>query len=609
MKALKTILFVIAGLVALLAAAAAFLAFRFDPNQYKSELAALVKEKTGRTLSVDGALGLSLFPSLGVSAGAMRLSERDGSTAFASIRETKLSLALMPLLSRQFVVDRVVLTGVEATVVKRRDGKTNIADLTGGDKPAAEPKQPGNASMKLDIAGVELGVDRLLWRDEAAGRQWLLSGLSVKTGRLADDVPGKLSLSGRLEGPDAKAGLELASDYRFNLAGKQLALPALDLKLSGDLGGLQGVKLGVQGQLEADWGKEAVKGVLAVKIDDSTLKAKFDMQGFSPAAIQFDADLDRFDTARYAGKGGATLAAPAGKSGPGATSKAPDKPIDLEGLKGLNLKGQLRIGQLVASGLKADKVELGLRAAGGRVDVQPMNASLYGGTLSGSAGIDANSYRFTARPQLQGISIGPLLKDLADKDLLDGRGKVVLDVQTTGRSVPDLKKALAGSASIALNDGAIKGINLAEALRKAKAAIGSKSAQQQAASGGDKTDFTEMTASFTISKGVAHNEDLSAKSPFIRIGGAGDLDIGEGRMNYLAKAAIVNTSAGQGGKDADSLAGLTVPVRIRGPFESLSYRVETGSMVSDSVKQQVQEKVKGQVKEQVQERLKGLFGR
>jgi hypothetical protein len=41
--------------------------------------------------------------------------------------------------------------------------------------------------------------------------------------------------------------------------------------------------------------------------------------------------------------------------------------------------------------------------------------------------IDANTYRFTARPQLQGINIGPLLKDLANKDLLEGRGKVVLD--------------------------------------------------------------------------------------------------------------------------------------------------------------------------------------
>ena len=98
---------------------------------------------------------------------------------------------------------------------------------------------------------------------------------------------------------------------------------------------------------------------------------------------------------------------------------------------------------------------------------------------------------------------------------------------------------------------------------------------------------------------------LGGRTRFLRLGGAGDLDIGEGRMNYLAKAAVVNTSAGQGGKDLEGLAGLTVPVRISGPFESLSYRLEIGSLVSDTVKQKVQEQVKGQV----QDRLKGLFGR
>jgi AsmA protein len=239
------------------------------------------------------------------------------------------------------------------------------------------------------------------------------------------------------------------------------------------------------------------------------------------------------------------------------------------------------------------------------LDVQPMKASLYGGTLTGSASVNANGYQFSAKPVLEGINIGPLLRDVAKKDLLEGRGKVVLDVQTTGRTVPALKKALAGSASVVLSDGAIKGINLAEALRKAKAAIGSKSAQEQQAQGGDKTDFTEMTASFAISKGVAHNDDLSAKSPFIRLGGSGDLDIGEGRMNYLAKASLVNTAAGQGGKDASSVAGITVPVRISGPFESLSYKLELGSLVSDTVRQEVKEKVK----DRVQDRIKGLFGR
>jgi AsmA protein len=254
--------------------------------------------------------------------------------------------------------------------------------------------------------------------------------------------------------------------------------------------------------------------------------------------------------------------------------------------------------------VKLEKAQLGVRAAGGRVDMNPIAANLYGGTLAGSASVNALNHQFALKQQLAGVDIGPLLRDAAGKDLLEGRGKLTLDVQTAGRTTTALKKALNGSAAMALTDGALKGINLAEALRKAKAALGSKSAEQ-AASKGDKTDFSELTASFAIRNGVAHNDDLAMKSPFIRLGGTGDLDIGENRMNYLAKASVVNTSAGQGGKDLESLSGLTVPVRVSGPFESLSYRIEIGSLVSDSVKQKLQESVK----EKVQDRLKGLFKR
>lgn len=631
MKAVKIILGVLGVAVALLGVVALVLVMRFDPNQYKAELAALVKEKTGRELQVAGNLGLSLFPRLGVSAGGISLSEKEGKGTFVAVKEARLSLALMPLLSGQFVIDRVVLTGIEATLVKGRDGKTNFSDLAGGGaKEEKKADKSAPAKLQLDVAGVELGVDRLLWRDELQNKQYLLAGLALKTGRVAEDVPGKLTLSGRVEGPDAlRLGLELAADYRFSLQKQQAALSGIDLKLSGDAGAMKSLRVGLGGQLEADWGKEAVQADVAVKIDDSTLKAKVNVAGFATPAIQFDADLDRIDLDRYAGGGSAGQAAakaPAdkgekgekgdrgGREGKGdnkgeAGKPAADKPIDLEALKGLNLKGRMRIGQLTASGLKAEKLELVLQAAGGRLDLPVMKAALYGGTLDGSASVNANSYQFTAKQRLEGINIGPLLRDVAKKDLLEGRGKVELDVQTAGRTVPSLKKALGGTAAVVFSDGAIKGINLAEALRKAKAAIGSKSAQEQQAQGGDKTDFSELTASFVIRQGVAHNEDLSAKSPFLRLGGAGDLDIGEGRMNYLAKAAVVNTSAGQGGKDLEGLAGLTVPVRISGPFESLSYRLEMGSLVSDTVKQQVRDKVQEQVKGNVQDRLKGLFGR
>ena len=108
-----------------------------------------------------------------------------------------------------------------------------------------------------------------------------------------------------------------------------------------------------------------------------------------------------------------------------------------------------------------------------------------------------------------------------------------------------------------------------------------------------------------IRNGVAHNDDLSAKAPFLRLGGAGDIDIGAGNLNYLAKAAVVNTSGGQGGKDLESLAGLTIPVRLSGPFDAVKYRIEFGSIATDAVKQKVEEKLK----DGVQDKLKSLFKR
>jgi AsmA protein len=102
------------------------------------------------------------------------------------------------------------------------------------------------------------------------------------------------------------------------------------------------------------------------------------------------------------------------------------------------------------------------------------------------------------------------------------------------------------------------------------------------------------------------------KSPFLRLSGAGDIDIGGGQMNYVAKASVVSTSAGQGGKDLEHLKGLTVPVRVSGPFESLSYKLELGSLVADAAKARVEEKkeeIKAKAQDQVKDKLKGLFGR
>jgi len=277
----------------------------------------------------------------------------------------------------------------------------------------------------------------------------------------------------------------------------------------------------------------------------------------------------------------------------------PEEPIDLSALKALNLKGDLKVEQLIASNVKLEKVHLGVKAAGGKVDAEPLAADLYQGKLSGAASVNANTNRFALKADLGGVALGPLLKDALNNDMLEGRGNVAVDVQTGGNTVSAMKKALAGNAKLSLKDGGLKGVDLDDLIRKVK---------KQPSQGSQRTDLSELTASFVIKNGVAHNDDLSAKSPLVRLSGAGDVDIGRGAIDYLAKASVVASSTGQGGKDATDLSGITIPVKIDGSLDAPQFHPDLKAAAGSVVKQQAQ-KAEDKLKERARERIKDLFKR
>ena len=139
MKAVKIVAFVLGGLAVLLAAVAAFILATFDANKWKGEIAQLVQEKKSRSLKIEGDLSLSLFPSIAVQLGKATLSEHKGEQVFASVDNARISLQLMPLLSKQVVVDTVALDGVKARLVRFKDGRLNIDDLLSKDEKSRRP--------------------------------------------------------------------------------------------------------------------------------------------------------------------------------------------------------------------------------------------------------------------------------------------------------------------------------------------------------------------------------------------------------------------------------------------------------------------------------------
>ena len=356
------------------------------------------------------------------------------------------------------------------------------------------------------------------------------------------------------------------------------------------------LKVNLDGALSAELPTQDIYARLAAHFDETNATGRVSMRGFSTPHIGFDVEVDRLNLDRYlpaSVPGAMAPGAVAGKPSEARSAKEGEDPkVDLSALKPLNLAGEARIGSLQVHNAKAAKVRVGVHAAGGHLDVAPLTASLYEGSLNASSKVDADGNRIAVNATLDGISIEPLLKDLLGKDLLDGHGGVKLNVTTAGATVGAMRRALGGSASLALRDGAVHGINIAQKLRDLKTALAAGSAQTQAASSAEKTDFSELTGSFSIKNGVATNSDLQAKSPLLRVNGAGTIDIGAGALDYTVQAAVVGTLAGQGGAELASLRGVTVPVHLSGPFTALSYQLDWGSLARQAAKAQAAEQVK-----------------
>ena len=198
---------------------------------------------------------------------------------------------------------------------------------------------------------------------------------------------------------------------------------------------------------------------------------------------------------------------------------------------------------------------------------------------------------------MKGVSVGPLMVDAIKNDMLSGTGTVNVDVATQGNTVGALKRGLAGNASLSLADGALKGVDIAGSLRELKNKVNILKAKDTSADQSKKTDFSELTATFNIKSGVAHNEDLAMKAPILRLAkgdSRGDIDIGNEKINYLAKPTIVKSLKGQGGADLDNLAGIAIPLKISGTFAEPKYNLDFAAVGTALAKSNLLDKVGGE---------------
>ena len=241
-RLVKILLLVVAGIVGLAVIAAVALFLFFDPNDFRDEISAQVKEATGRDLVIEGDLSLSVYPWIAVNIGRTQLGNAQGfgDRPFLSFEEARLSVRLAPLLFQQTVtIGTATLDSFSLNLEVAANGKNNWEDLAeAGESAAAEETADTGDTQTLDIAEVRLSDASISFRDAQAGTANTISGLSLSTSSVAAAEPFDIDAEFDFNAEPAgiSGHLEFSSTMTFSEGNEQLSIR--DFLIEGHLDGV-----------------------------------------------------------------------------------------------------------------------------------------------------------------------------------------------------------------------------------------------------------------------------------------------------------------------------------------------------------------------------------
>lgn len=676
------------GIAALIAGAMAFLVVFAPADLVRDRVIAEVKARTGRDLVIAGPASMTFYPALGVSLSDVSLSAPPGMGGAPTVKMAGLevSVAAWPLLSKQVVVERLVLrqpvfdlrvdrsgrrswdmASTDSAGPKRvrvaqastgKSGSQELQDFARGSTPQGGAPAGGQKGAnlggldELSLGDVRIEGGRVDYSDERSGAREQVSGIDMKLGLPGLAKPlsadGKLTYKAEpftvaaklatpaaiLSGSAAKVDLKVAGrpvSVAFDGAVAAAQAASADgsvLVTAPSLAGLMrylgsampdqpGVgALKLTGKLKAGGTRVALADTnLALDGTATTGAVAAELSGVRPA-ITADLKISELDLNKYLAVASATVqaeaqaktrpaAAPTAGKAPAATGGAPgsitdlierqgggaakvkgftqrsgwsEEGFNLAGLGAVDVDAKLAIGRILVERMKIGPSRSTVALKSQQLRVNVLEMQLYEGKGIGVITLDATTPTVAAigaNITVDGVSAQPLLKDAAELDWIAGKGRVTVAVAGRGVSQKQVMEGLGGKADFTFTDGAIVGFNIPQMIRGlSQGRVGSFDKVAT-----EKTDFSELSATFAIANGVARNQDLKMVSPLLRVGGAGAVDIGQRAVDYTVKPKLVASLQGQGG--AGALGGLEIPVKLKGPWDKVAIEPDIEGVLKD----------------------------
>ena len=597
-------------LLLFVASITAYLMLFFNPNDFKPELVEVVKEKTGRDLTIGNDLSWTFFPSIGIELSKISLSNPKGfdEASMLTVNKVVAEVALMPLFSKKVEIAQLNLDGLTLNLETRKDGQTSFDGLDGGaSKPKPTESSAGAEDVKLsalDIGGIAITNTTIRMTDDIAGTEQIFELDKLTLGQLSLGKFASLAYQFKAELPDMTMTSQGGGMFKIATDMQSIELKDLNIENSVMGEGIPNKKL--DSQLQTQIQVLLDKKILQVTLNELVVA---DIKGLGEVKVAYGTKVPSIDGKLSLGDIDVDAFMPKAEAktekAAGPVKVSSNKEPDLSALKSVNFNLELTVKSIKVANMHTSNWLMKTKLKSGVLSMTELNGDLYQGKLTASAQLDGRqkvaSYSFDE--SVKGVQIHELMKDAADIDLLAGTAN--FSVKGKGRSLitESLKKNLAAKGQFEIADGALYGVNIPQMIRDAKATF--SGGTPSTVSTEQKTDFTSLTGSFSVVNGIVSNPDLLMASPLIRLAGAGTANIITEALDYSLTTSVVGSLEGQGGGERDALYGIEIPFAITGTFADPKFALDTAALFDAKLKQET-EKVKDKVKDSILKKLGGF---
>jgi len=536
---MRAVKFVGAALAAVIIVIATLLVIGIPSGFLTSTIASRVESATGYRLSIDGTTKISLWPTLNVTLNDLTLADprdRSGITRL-TVDSVQAEMSLSSLWSGRPEISELIVTHPVLYQPLLRERLPNAGSSS---KPPTL-NVDGATIDRVKVTDGEVAFSRL--RDRVEGRISAINADAIIGRDRRVNVTGTARVGDHPTKFDVKATAPASPAER----------PTVPVDFAIDMPDVLKSQLTGHAEMRMNGDVVMINGVNG-RLGDGAFNGWASVDIASKPLVKVDLDFQR-------------LAIPLAKSPQGAAGQPwSNAPIDVSGLNYVDAQVRISANEAVIGDARIAPLALDAKLAGGVLKAGTANLGAYGGQVSGEVILDATTGApsFAMHSDLVGVRALPLLQGLAEFDRIDGKLQAKLALRSAGTSQRALMANMQGTAFVNFQDGAIRGINVAQMIRSLTTGTLSGWQDNQSPAQEQSTDLSQLSASFRIDKGQAVTTDLNLIGPLVRVTGAGTIALDTKMMGFRVEPKLVMTTEGQG--RTNEPVGFGIPVMIQGSW-------------------------------------------